>query len=372
MPDPTINLIFDGRGAAPGIRRAEIRQGNGKHTLALVDVKVQNTNTPAIAENTPAYLDWGHAPNSIDRFYGYVHHSQLVSTSVGTARRYVLIGTSEPMNVVRTRTWKSVTASAIARQVFTEHKLRSIITPHSRLLNFYAQSGISDFSVLADLAKQTGFRCWVDGATGYFVDPTVLLKGPRANSVPTFTQNQVTGFTDTLKSLNVLTGTKVPRGDKTVAGAIVFGLDKRSGTIIKATSANGAAGSTILSQAVDDFSDAQGIADAATLGNRNWITAEALVVGTTLCAPGRLATFNGNALQRDMAGLWFIDSAVHVISRLADQATFESTLQISRDHQYGVTTRTSADLTKNGEIIPATLRNGKTWEASLLEQINVG
>lgn len=376
MSDTTIALAISGKPTPLVITRAEFRQHDSKHVLALVDLQLEARSHPAAAELTPVTVDWGRV-NERERFYGYVHHSQVIAEHGRRTLRYVLIGTSLPMNVVRTRSWKNTTASALARQVFAEHRLRAVVTPHGRHLDFWAQAGVSDFNMLVALAKETGFRLWIDGATGFFVDPTVLLKGPQAASLPVFVQNQQSGFPDTLSSMKITSGTMVPRGDdnQTVASSSIYGLDKRSGGVIRATSLNPASAfGTILSRQVDNFADAQAIADANGLGNRNWITAEATVQGTVLAQPGRLAGFQGTALPSDRTGLWFIEGARHVIVKNAKsrRMDYTTTLSVARDTDTNVTIRAVANLTKNRETIPATLRNGKTWEASLLEQINVG
>jgi hypothetical protein len=59
-------------------------------------------------------------PDEVESFYGYIHHHQALSPAEGDVRsdsvmRYVLIGTSLPMNQQRTRSWRGVSGSYLAR-----------------------------------------------------------------------------------------------------------------------------------------------------------------------------------------------------------------------------------------------------------------
>ena len=173
MPN-TVSLRIGGQ-SQPAVVRFDQTKAFSKHTIAVVDLSYPGTSQqPWIApEWSPVEVYLGSTT-----WYGYVHHGGVVADvrdRSGAVIRYTLIGTSLPMNETRTRSWRDVSRSSIVRQIAREHRLRSVITPHRMVMDYYAQTGVSDWKTLQQMANSAGYRLWVDGSTVLFVNPTLLL-----------------------------------------------------------------------------------------------------------------------------------------------------------------------------------------------------
>lgn len=382
MPEPTpvTGLTISGSRITNYIKRVEVREGYGIHSMAMVDVTT-SAATSAYPELAPVVLDYGRRPNDLVRWYGYVHHSTVLasSSSKTVTTRYVCIGTSLPLNTQRTRSWKNVSPTSIARQVGRQNGLRTIISPSSRRLTYWAQSGQSDFKLLQDLAHEVGFRFWVEGTTLYFLDPRILLLGQKAQNIPVFSKNQQAGVMDTLRELSILAGTMVPRQNGTTGTSIISGLDAKTGRVIKASSSSDTGTSPFLNsittaRAVDNYADAQALMEARTLASRGWITMQATLYGTAKIMPGTLVAITGRSLSSDRTGRWMVTSTKHIINRDKSNSgwVFTTTVDAERDQPYAVTFRSDANKRFKFDTVPAVLRNKQFWESSLLEDINVG
>lgn len=362
------------------ISRVEVREGYGVHSMAIIDVTLPPTSKAAYSELTPVVLDYGRAPNDLVRWYGYVHHSSVLATSSVRAVvvRYICIGTTLPLNIQRTRSWKNISPTSIVRQVGRENGLRTVISPSARRLTYWAQSGISDFKLINNLADETGFRFWVEGATLYFLDPRILLLGNRTQDIPVFTKNQAPGSFDTLLDLSILTGTMIPRENGTTGTSAISGLDAKTGkTIVASSSANTGASSFLnnitTSRAVDNYADAQALMEARTLASRGWITIQASLYGTAKIAPGTLVGITGRSVATDRVGRWMVTNTKHVINRdkTNNGLLFTTTIDAERDQPFAVTFRSDVNKRFKFDSVPAVLRNKQFWESSILEDINV-
>jgi hypothetical protein len=362
------------------LSRVEVREAFGVHSMALLDVTTAPTKKAAYAELTPVVLDYGRAPQDTARWYGYVHHSSALASSGSNnvLTRYVCIGTTLPMNTQRSRSWKSTSPTAIVRQVARENGLRTVISPSARRLTYWAQAGVSDFKLVQDLADETGFRFWVEGATLYFLDPRILLLGQRSQDIPVFSKNQTPGVFDTLRDMSILTGTMVPRANGTTGTSSLSGLDAKTGQVIKASASADAGTSTFLntintSRSVNNYADAKAITEARTLASRGWITMQASLYGTAAVAPGTLIGIGGTAVASDRSGRWMVTGTKHVINRSTSNSglLFTSTVDAERDQPYTVTFKSDANKRFKFNAVPAVLRNKQFWESSILEDINV-
>jgi phage protein D len=367
-------------------RAWDINMAFNKHTYAELDILYPGpfSSTASIntyTENSPIKVSYG-TPPYIETFYGYVNHSELISPTGASniTMRYGLIGTSQPMNNQHTRSWKSTSASAIARQIAQQQGFRSIISSTDRVLDYWAQSGESDLQLLDDLAAESGFRFWVDGSTLTFIDPELLLTGTIENAVPVFTYNRSAGTPDTLTDFNPVTGQNVP-GQGIQANRMIHGVDSRTGQPFKySTNANaniGVPSSTttpyinkvITDQYVRNYGQAKAVLDATSNSNRDWAQADVAVLGTPRLKPGYLVNLQGSALPSDSSGLWQVIAARHVIvpSRVGSGTTAlnASYLTISRNQIDNVTFNRTKSLTGIGEIGGCYLLKGN-WQATTL------
>lgn len=377
---PVVRLTIGTDRIADYVSRVEVREGYGVHSMAIVDV-VTSAAKRAYAELTPVVLDYGRSPNDIVRWYGYVHHSNGLSSngSRSVSTRYVCIGTTLPLNTQRTRSWKNVSPTSIARQVGRANGLRTVISPSARRLTYWAQGGQSDFELLQDLADEVGFNCWVEGATLYFLDPRILLLGQPVQDIPVFSRSQQPGIYDTLQNLSILAGTMVPRASGTTGTSTISGVDARTGKAIKASSSAAAGTATFLnsittSRAVNNYADAQALMDARTRASSGWITMRAEVYGTAKVIPGSLVGIGGASVSPDMRGRWLVTSTKHLINRDKTNSglLFTTTIDAERDQPYSVTFKSDVNKRFKFDTVPAVLRNKQFWESSILEDINVG
>lgn len=380
MSDPVVRLAIGPDQITDFISRVEVRESYGKHSMAIIDVTAGRART-TYAETTPLVLDYGRAPNDMVRWYGYIHHANPIASngSLSTVNRYICIGTTLPLNTQRTRSWKNVSPTSIARQVGRENGLRTVISPSSRLLTYWAQSGISDFVLLQNLADEVGFRCWVEGTTLYFLDPRILLLGQPVQDIPVFSKNQQPGQFDTLQNLSILEGTMVPRAGGTTGTSIISGIDKRTGQYITASSSASTGQSPFLnsintSRSVDNYADAQALMDARTLATRGWITMQADLYGTAKITPGSLIGIAGKSVAQNRQGRWLVTGTKHLINRDKTNTglSFVTTVDAERDQPYAVTFKSDVNKRFKFDTVPAVLRNKQYWESSILEDINVG
>jgi len=383
VADSYLYLTIGGEVQKSSISRCEIRKAFGVHSLVIIDLQVgevfgSGTGTPVWPEWTPAQVDFGRRFDSVVPWYGYVHHHSVLADTAGTkgtTLRYVLIGTSGPMNEEQTRSWRSISASALARQVFREHGLRTITSVHPRVLPYWAQPGISDFSLLQGLAQETGYRLFVDGPTGSFFNPRTLLSSPLSHGIPSYRQDRGRNAVSTLLNFEVLTGRMVPRDTGQTKQAVVFGVDKRSAKTLHATgtAADGMLHQVISTKAVDDFSVAQSLAGAGTLATQGWLTARADINGNAVLNPGDLIEVTGSAIATDNVGLWLIRGVTHLFDIYAQRTKdmFTSTLDLERDQVYSATFDRVAALSNTSDSISAILRGSQVWVAQFLEDIRV-
>jgi hypothetical protein len=279
------------------------------------------------------------------------------------------------MNEEQTRSWRSVSASALARQVFREHGLRTITSVHPRVLPYWAQPGISDFSLLQGLSQETGYRLFIDGPTGAFFNPRTLLSSPLAHETPTYRQDRGRNSISTLLNFEVLTGRMVPRDTGQTKQAVVFGVDKRSARTLHATGspAEGMLHQVSSTKAVDDFSVAQSLADARMLATQGWLTARADINGNAALNPGDLVEVMGSAIATDNVGLWLIRGVTHLFDIYAQRTKdmFTTAMDLERDQVYSATFDRTASLTNTSDATYMTMQGPQTWVAQLLEDIRV-
>jgi hypothetical protein len=374
------SLTIDGVAVTERFQSSEVRMADSNHVLAIVDV-VMTPTTRIFDERLPVFMQWGQMPNEVETFYGYVDHHQALTPREGdvltdSVIRYVFIGTSMPMNHEKTRAWRSVSGSSIARQIANEHGLRSVVHTTGRVYAYLTQNGISDWTLLKQLAADSGFRLWVNGATLWFVDPEILLSGPRSRDMPTFSKSNRAASQDNLLALEVINGTGVSDGGR-LAKRTVYGFDPRSKRFFQSTTAQDGAYLEVTDQhsPIESLSEATTVLSAANAASRNWLVANAQVVGTPRMRPESLVNIDGDSVPADYRGIWIVREARHVL-RAANkgyQATnnYQTHLTLTRDRQQTLSIRDTQTIAPQTDSVPCRLENG-VWKASILGGINVG
>ena len=301
----------------------ELRQEWGSHDLFMIRIEIPRTftgmqSTQFWAENAPVDIIWGRRPDNVNHWYGYVNHVTFDgNSSSGTKAAqitYTLIGTSKPMNTDRNKTWGEVTGTFIAKTIFGSYGLRSVLTSTDWVLPYEVQANESDFAFLNRIADKIGFRMWVSGSTGYFVDPATILSSSSSQGVPNFYLDKRFTQVDTIRQFNMNQGDNLPGVTK--ATRQIYGIDSASGNVFKATASSNT-NSTVTQIYTDwpatDFQTAQNLVQAKQDRSQFWVTACAELFGDSFIYPGKLVKLNGLQLPPEGQGYWLVGSARHMI-----------------------------------------------------------
>lgn len=369
---------FDGGYALGTPSRAELREGFGKHQVAILDFAVPRGTTRRIPpEMTPLAYRWGYGPSSLRSFVGYVNHHEILDSADTSVLRLFTAGTSLPMNNPNPRSWTRVTASYVAREIGARHGLRVVLHKSPEILPYWTQGNETDFVMLQRLAKRAGFRVWVDGSTLYFLDPRKLVRTPRLQDLQVFTLDGNASH-DTLYRLHTISGSLAPRAG-TLTRNEVYGIDSKSGSLIKATSNKvlsdqghvQPSNKTINLLAADGPFEARRLAEAS-VSNGTWVVQEAEVAPNSKTRLGDVVRLGGSQIATGSEGLWLVSGTVQVIENANRRrgSSLSTTLELTRDQQDALTYRASSALSAPRNIQPI-LRSTGRWEAHVLEDVYV-
>lgn len=382
MSDYVFSVKIQGYSGYGRVRRAEILEGFGKHEVVLVDFSFGSVFTEVAPEGTPATLTWGRAKGDVLRqFYGYVNHSERITPERGGSAefgllRFVLIGTSKPLNRIHPRSWTDTTGSAIVKSIANDHRLRAVVTKSTRRIPYWATGKNTDFQSLKALADRDGAQMWVAGSTLYYVDPNVLIRYP-ADAPPAFIANGTKS--DTLISHGKVEGSQVPGMGKAKT-ALVYGIDGSTGNLL-AQSSDGersrlglpAAGyAEVYPLAVTSYREAREAVEAR-VNQGSWSTLTAHIALTGATKTGHLITLGGMVVTKDIEGDWLVTAASHVFdaSDPSGKVLMYSDVELTRNNATGVTYRNQRNLSGALEEVPAVIRSNNKWESSVLESVNV-
>lgn len=382
MSDFVFNVVIDGFGGYGRVRRAEVLEGFGKHDVVLVDFPYGNAFTAVAPERTPVRITWSRSRgDTLRQFQGYVNHTERITPERGgTAEygllRFVLIGTSQPLNRVNPRSWTDTTGSAIVKSIAHDHRLRAVVTKSSRRIPYWATGKDTDFLSIKALAERDGNRVWVSGGTIFYIDPNVLVRYP-VDTPYSFVANGTSR--DTLISHGKVTGSMVP-GTAASKTALVYGIDGSTGTLLHQTSdaerqrlGLPAAGySEVYPLAVGSFREAREAVESR-VNTGNWSTLTARLALSGSIKTGRLVNLGGAIVTEDVQGDWLVSSASHVFDAAdtSGRVLMYSDVELTRNNTAGLTYRNQRNLSGALEEVPAVIRSNNKWESSVLESVNV-
>lgn len=377
QPKLDADVVFEGGYDHGTLLRIEEREGFGNHQVAILDFPVPDSTYLNIApEMTPVTLEWGVVPSGLRTFYGYVNHHETVNLDGVSVLRFFLIGTSQPLNDPEPVSWKGVTASYVARLIAEKHGLRSILHNSKTVLPYVTPGQDSDLGLLGRLAKDASFRTWVDGATLFFVDPTVMLTTPRQTVAAEYAFDRLS--TDTIFGIQTITGSLAP-----VAGAPtrqrVYGVDDDAGLLIQASSAKSSADAGLLApgntivypKSVASLAEAHRITNNAAVSG-NWVSIKVTTLGDGLPRVGSLVSLAGSALNQVYQGVWIAASLIHVMSPAPKTTawTYSTQIELTRNQPSAPYFASFSSLKDTFSEVPAVLRSGR-WEASVMEAVYV-
>ncbi|MFE5853215.1 hypothetical protein ACFQ61_08335 [Streptomyces sp. NPDC056500] len=335
-----------------------IYQAENAHQIA--ELTVMHTYNPAMphqewrnpegamwAENTPVHLRYGWWRDDSADWYGYVASSRCLATETdpryGYAVQipvvYTLAGTTMLMQTRRNRTWRTTTASAVARQIGLEHRLQPRVDSSSGLFEQVAQTA-SDWQFLCDITDQVGYRLYADGTTLWVVARETVM--PTADgSVPTVWHRKAPGAINSLRDFSAVLGDTDPVGGlrarhEAVAQRRTSGVLARASYSQTRTTLHGAQINAVLDRQYGErpavsYNHAQRLlaADSHWL----WVEARAVTNGDPRLKPGTLVNCRGDLGDMN-TGLWMIRSATHKVSvnHLYPQKTeYTATLVLGRN-----------------------------------------
>lgn len=301
----------------------QLRQEWGSHDLFIIRIEVPRVFTGMQTsffwpDDAPVQIIWGRRPDNVTTWYGYVNHHNICSSASSGSKAlqitYTLTGTSKPMNTDRTKTWGQVTGTYIAKTIFGSYGLRSILTSTDWILPYEVQANESDFSFLSRIADKIGFRMWVSGSTGYFIDPATVLAGSSTQGTPTFTLNKRFTHVDTIREFEMNQGDNLPGA--VIATRNIYGIDPQSGNTFQAQATAGQTSNitqTYTDWPVSDYQTAKNLVQAKQQRSQFWMTANAELFGNTYIYPGKLVYLTGLQLPNNNQGYWLIGSACHIL-----------------------------------------------------------
>jgi hypothetical protein len=377
MPNLAADVVFEGGYDHGVLIRCEVREGFGKHQIAILDFPVPASEYTNLApEMTPVTFEWGWAPTGLRTFWGYVNHHETVNLDGESVLRFFLIGTSQPLNAPWPNSWKGVTASYVARLVAERHGLRAIIHNSKTVLPYVTPGPDSDLALITRLADEAGFKCWVDGATLYFVDPTVMLTSPSRSIAAEYDFDRLS--TDTIFGIQTVSGSMAPVASAPTVQR-VFGLDENAGRLIQASSARSSSdaglaapiNTTVYGKAVSSLAEAHRVSDlAATSGS--WETLQVVTKGDGQARVGSLVSLAGQALNQAYSGVWMAGDIIHVMAPAdrTSQWTYSTQIELTRNQKGKPFFSSFSSLKDTFSEVPAVLRSGR-WESSILESVYV-
>lgn len=341
-----------------GLRRVTVRQKFSNHTIAFLDYEFTYRREYLLpAEGTPVSTVWGSTPTGRQTTYGYVNHYETVSDENDIMySRIVVVGTSKPMNSVRTKSWAGQTRSSIVRDIAAHHRLRSVVHDHPHVVENWATGTRSDFQSLKALAQEAGYLLWVDGATLWFLDPDKALLTASSMTTPVVRRN-------TIRDVRVMGGSNIPGEMTGSTRQVQYGLDYRTNEFFAAVDGDTSSPTEVSAASVTSFGDAQSLLAASGRKQRDYYVLKAKVDGQSALYPGALARVQSGRVNSDQAGTWLVTEATHEITSEDFITEFVATRSVDSESHVRSTARGASGVTT------AVVRDGSTWEAELQEQV---
>lgn len=326
------------------VRSFKVMQQEYHHEVATIDL-IDTKQSLQWPSGTPVMLSWGEYPLGSCQMYGYVNHWEHDTLTLPrSTTTCVLVGATMPMKNEYMRNWGTVTGSYVAGVIARRYRFFPVIDKSTFLFENLMQSAERDFSFLVRLAKEIGYRFFVQGTTLYFVNSTRVIEQP-GQLLPVVTSDFPHA---SLLSFQPTIGEAVP-GGRELANHTAMGIDPQTGNVIGQTSQllQYSAFSAPMIPQLDRFhttrpltslAEVRRVVDAAVEVNRNWVTADAVVVGDARLRPGMAISINGSRLDSSLTGLWLVQGATHEWQVLPPASIpYTTTLRLGRDQVWGST-----------------------------------
>lgn len=331
-----------------------VMQHFGKHTIAYLEYNVaRNKINPILpGEGTPVKLRWGKGFLHRRTYHGYINHIETVADEGGKLRtRVVCVGTSRRMNEVRPNSWSGLTRTAIVRRIATRNRLRTVLHPHPEVVDWNGGKK-TDFQCLQKLAEEISYQLWVEGSTVYFLDPRKVLTSPLTGNIPTF---EASG---SLRNLKAISGV----GERSA----IYGLDHRTNEPFMAMSGDRDDPVRSKGLVATTYAEAVSIADSLAAGRMNSFSAKFAVNGNVLVVPTNLFRADGR-MTAEQRGTWLVTEAKHEM----DEDSYTTRGWAVRRDKKGLGANYRSTMRGTVDHMPAVVRDGRFWEAQVMEHVNV-
>lgn len=316
------------------------------HELASVIMPYSKQSSRRFETGTPVSMRWGWQPNGMDKFFGYVHHTepiQVPSRAVDDLKslvKVVCVGTTFYMKEKRMRAWQDRTVSSVAREILREYQLSAILQEHATVWPSLMCNGVSDWEFLRSLANRVGWTL-VPYQSDIIFRERLAGQTHMRDTAPVFVA-AMPGMTEsTVISMNTVDGELTKDGGSLVERQ-QYGMDAR--TLQPFYANDDASGlnaervarwttaptfGTFETTPADTYGSAVEELGNSAKRNRWFIQAKAEVRGDTRVRPGMLVVIDGGVGVRER-GYWYVQAVAHEVKGDA----FRSVLSLGRDSQW--------------------------------------
>jgi len=160
---------------------------------------------------------------------GYIHH---INPDISPSDNYVeitVIGASYLLKQQSQKVWVDVTADQVIADIATRNNFSYIALPTSRVYDQISQAGMSDWELMANLAKQNGCSLKADNTTIIFQPLTQEFTDTRQQAA-FYTMGGLEGKSTGIYSFKPLIGDSIPYNDTKNATVAISGVDRNTAT----------------------------------------------------------------------------------------------------------------------------------------------
>lgn len=213
---------------------AELTQKEASHDILTLTYKgsMKATMKRAVSPNDPVEFTWSYGKTK-GTFIGFVHTIEKKNMPSNVYTTIVCINNSGIMKNSRKKVYKSRTASQIVKDIATRYRFTSHIEESNKKYKRLSQSGYTDWQLLRQMAKATGFALRSENTSLMFRSrDSIIASKFKTRSVPAFLHlnRAPRGMSSqqTLISFTALDGQDTPEYGAGDSGVVLFDRDGTS------------------------------------------------------------------------------------------------------------------------------------------------
>ncbi|MFI6512973.1 phage late control D family protein [Streptosporangium sp. NPDC050855] len=319
---PLLDFKVSGKKVSPPALEVRVEQKVSEHTLMYISLHYPMDGQFVIKpkmykENSLVEVRWGWEPDDLHTFFGYIHHADYVSESPMRRQNvqvdYVLVGSGQALSVTRTKDWREMTDSAIAKELARKHQLSIVAHKTKRVHKYVYQDRKTDYAFLQERAAASGRRCWVENGTLYFVDPAAWAAARKATA-PEFEIHKSGNKWYHINDFRAWVGDDMPDPTGRKIEHAAYGVDFKTGREIFNTQGDPKARQEVIPDTrLDSQDELDYTLDGAQITSQDYLSATATLKGSTRLQPGQPIKLKGAAVAERLAGEWVITAATHTL-----------------------------------------------------------